>query len=108
MLCMLVLASEPTNKSPLFEICAQDKRNLTGYHSCNRKPNLLFFLHVWRKFEFHLPDVRRGLRGVQSKKVQSQQEDRQAAEERIQGGSGEVWVCQTGKQTRCVHCSSDR
>lgn len=42
-LCMMVLASEPINKLPLLEICAQDKGNLTGYHSCNRKPNLILF-----------------------------------------------------------------
>lgn len=61
----------------------------------------------WSESEFtvsHAPHVRRGLRGVQSKEVQPQQEDRQAAEERIQGGPGEVRECQTGKQIRCVCC----
>lgn len=82
---------------------------MIGYHSCDHKPNI-DFVHVWRASEFtvsHDPYVRRGFRGVQSKKIQSQQEDRQAAEERIQGGPGEVRVCQTGKKIRCVCCYSD-
>lgn len=82
---------------------------MIGYHLCDLKPNL-DFVHVWSESELTLsraPHVRRGLRGVQSKEVQSQQEDRQAAEERIQGGPGEVRVCQTGMQIRCVCCYSD-
>lgn len=65
------------------------------------------FLREYKFTLSHAPNVRRGFRGVQSKEVQPQQEDCQATEERVQGGPGEIRVCQTGKQIRCVCHFSD-